>query len=229
MGAVPAVAAPSLATLGSALAFPVRRVFCVGRNYAAHAREMGADPTREAPFFFTKSAHAVVGAPCTVPYPPATAELHHEVELVVALGGDSGGRVVAPQDALGLVWGYGVGLDLTRRDLQAAAKAARRPWCMGKDFDASAPVSELAPVAAVGHPSRGRVWLERNGAAVQEGCLSHQIWDVPELLAQLSGLIRLCPGDLVFTGTPAGVGPVERGDTLSGGIEGVGNISVTFI
>ena len=199
--------------------FPVRRVFCVGRNYAAHAREMGSDPSREPPFFFTKPADAVVPASGAVPYPPMTRDLHHEVEMVVALG--AGGADVPVEDALALVWGYGVGLDLTRRDLQAAAKDAGRPWDMAKGFDASAPCSELHPVSEVGHPSNARIWLEVNGAVKQDGNLNEMIWPVADVIAHLSRYVALQPGDLIFSGTPAGVGPLAPGDRVRGGLDGV--------
>jgi fumarylpyruvate hydrolase len=212
-------ATPSVAVANSDQVFPLRRVFCVGRNYAAHAREMGADPSREAPSFFSKPADAVVPASGTVPYPSATNDLHHEVELVVALKG--GGTDIAPENALDLVWGYGVGLDLTRRDLQAAAKDGRLPWDMAKGFDASAPCSPLLPVSATGHPTAGRIWLEVNGELRQQGNLDEMIYPVAEVIAHLSRFVALAPGDLIFTGTPSGVGPLQRGDRLRGGVEGV--------
>jgi fumarylpyruvate hydrolase len=216
---MPAPAAPSLAVAGSSERFPLRRVFCVGRNYAAHAREMGNDPDREPPFFFSKPADAVVAASGTLPYPPATSDMHHEVEMVVALG--KGGANVAVGDALSLVWGYGVGLDLTRRDLQAAAKEMSRPWDMAKGFDASAPCSELHPVSEVGHPSSARIWLEVNGTVKQEGKLDEMIWPVADVIAHLSRFVTLQPGDLIFSGTPAGVGPLKPGDRVRGGLDGV--------
>jgi fumarylpyruvate hydrolase len=206
--------------------FPVRRVFCVGRNYAAHAREMGSDPDREPPFFFCKPADAVVTGG-EVSYPPATANLHHEMELVVAIG--RGGADVPAADALGLVFGYAAGIDLTRRDLQDEAKAARRPWDMSKGFDQSGPIGEIAPVAKVGHPAAGRIFLKVNGEVRQDGDLSDQIWAVPEVIAALSRLVRLQAGDLIFTGTPDGVGPLEKGDLAEGHIAGVGNLRVKII
>jgi fumarylpyruvate hydrolase len=209
----------SLAIAGSSERFPLRRVFCVGRNYAAHAREMGNDPDREPPFFFMKPADAVVPAAGTLPYPPATNDMHHEVEMVVALG--KGGANVAPQDALSLVWGYGVGLDLTRRDIQAVAKEMSRPWDMAKGFDASAPCSELHPVSEVGHPSGARIWLEVNGTVKQDGNLDEMIWPVADVIAHLSRYVALQPGDLIFSGTPAGVGPLVPGDRVRGGLDGV--------
>lgn len=219
------VAAPeqvSVPVSGGGL-FPVRRVFCVGRNYAAHAREMGSDPDREPPFFFCKPADAVVTGG-EVKYPLATENLHHEMELVVAIG--AGGADVAAADALELVFGYAAGLDLTRRDLQDAAKATRRPWDMSKGFDQSGPVGEIVPARAFGHPAKGRILLRVNGEVRQEGDLADQIWAVPEVIAALSKLVRLEPGDLIFTGTPDGVGPLVKGDVAEGEIEGVGQVKV---
>jgi len=212
-------ATPALAVAGSDQTFPVRRVFCVGRNYAAHAREMGSDPSREPPFFFTKPADAVVPASGSVPYPPSTQELHHEVELVVAL--KAGGTDIAPEQALDLVWGYGVGLDLTRRDLQAIAKKDGRPWDMAKGFDASAPCSPLQPVSAVGHPDNAAIWLEVNGQRKQEGNLNEMIWPVADVIAYLSRFVALAPGDLIYTGTPSGVDALNPGDRVRGGVDGV--------
>jgi len=211
--------AASVAVAGSSARFPVRRVFCVGRNYAAHAREMGSDPNREPPFFFTKPADAVVPASGAVPYPPATNDMHHEIELVVAL--KAGGKDIDAAQALELVWGYGVGLDLTRRDLQAVAKDAGRPWDMAKGFDASAPCSALHPVSEVGHPSEARIWLEVNGTLRQEGNLNEMIWPIADVIASLSRLVTLAPGDLIYSGTPSGVGALQPGDRVRGGVEGV--------
>ncbi|WP_298236192.1 fumarylacetoacetate hydrolase family protein [uncultured Azohydromonas sp.] len=215
----PPPATPSLAVAGSTARFPVRRVFCVGRNYAAHAREMGNDPTREPPFFFMKPADAVVPAEGVVPYPTLTSNLHHEVELVVALA--QGGSRIAPEQALGLVWGYGVGVDLTRRDLQDTAKQMSRPWDWAKGFDASAPCSALQPVSAVGHPEAGRIWLQVNGELRQQGDLTELIWPVPDIISHVSQAVALQPGDLIFTGTPAGVGALQPGDHVRGGVAGV--------
>jgi len=214
-----APATPSVAVSGSSARFPVRRVFCVGRNYASHAREMGSDPNREPPFFFTKPADAVVPASGVVPYPPQTGDLHHEIELVVALGG--GGANVAVENALDLVWGYGVGLDLTRRDLQAAAKDTGRPWDMAKGFDASAPCTPIRPLSEVGHPSEGRVWLEVNGALRQEGNLNELIWPIADVIAYLSRFVTLAPGDLIYSGTPSGVAALKPGDRVRAGVDGV--------
>jgi fumarylpyruvate hydrolase len=223
---------PTIAIAGSAERFPVRRVYCVGRNYADHAREMGADPDREPPFYFAKPADAVFtadegyqGGPAgVVPYPPQTAKFHHEIELVVALG--KGGADIAAADALQHVWGYAVGVDLTRRDLQDTAKAARRPWDLSKGFDASGPVSPLVPADGV-RPDRGRIWITVGGQLRQEGDLGDQIWPVADVIAHLSASVLLQPGDLIMTGTPAGVGPIERGQAVECGIDGVGELRFT--
>lgn len=214
------------------LGFPVRRVFCVGRNYAEHAREMGAldqAEGREPPFFFTKPGDAVVAGEgeLAVRYPPATANLHHEVEMVVALG--AGGANVSAAEALSMVFGYAVGLDLTRRDLQAAAKAKGHPWDMGKGFDQSAVCSTITPVADCGHPQSGRIWLNVNGTGRQEGNLTDMMWKVPEIIAELSKLVRLEAGDLIYTGTPAGVGAIVPGDLLEGGVEGVAALRARIV
>jgi fumarylpyruvate hydrolase len=211
-------ATPSVAVAGGSARFPIRRVFCVGRNYAAHAREMGNDE-REPPFFFMKPADAVVATQGVLPYPPATSDLHHEVEMVVALG--AGGANVAPADALALVWGYGVGLDLTRRDMQAVAKENRRPWDFAKGFDASAPCSALRPASDVGHPADARIWLEVNGELKQDGNLREMIWPVADVISHISRSITLAPGDLIFSGTPAGVAALRPGDRVRGGVDGV--------
>jgi fumarylpyruvate hydrolase len=223
---IPPRPVPALAVADSDQRFPLRRVFCVGRNYAAHAREMGADPARESPSFFSKPADAVVPASGTLPYPPATRDLHHEVELVVAL--QAGGADILPERALDLVWGYGVGLDLTRRDLQSAAKDARLPWDMAKGFDGSAPCSPLHPVARVGHPRAARIWLEVNGELRQQGNLNEMIYPVAEVIAHLSRFVALAPGDLIFTGTPSGVGALQRGDRVRGGVDGVAEFALAI-
>ncbi|MDN5841868.1 MAG: fumarylacetoacetate hydrolase family protein [Alcaligenaceae bacterium] len=216
-----------LPVVGSDAVFPVRRVYCVGRNYADHAREMGASG-REDPFFFAKPADAVLnvadGQTGTMPYPSATHELHHEIELVVALG--QGGRDLDPQQAALCVWGYAVGLDMTRRDLQAAAKKLGRPWETAKGFDHAAPIGPLHPVTKTGALESGEITLSVNGDLRQKGDLSDMIWNVPEALAYLSTLFELKAGDLVFTGTPAGVGAVQRGDVLTGEIAGLGALKV---
>lgn len=212
----------SAAVEGSAARFPVRRIFCVGRNYAAHVREMGKDPDRDPPFFFTKHAGALVENGATVPYPPETEDLHHEAELVVAIG--TGGRDIAEADALSHVWGYAVGNDLTRRDLQAVAKKQGRPWDWAKDFDASAVVGPVHPVASVGHPDKGFIRLKVNGETRQDGDLAEMIWTVPEVISILSQSMKLEPGDLIMTGTPAGVGALVPGDTCEIEIEGLGRV-----
>jgi fumarylpyruvate hydrolase len=206
--------------------FPVGRIYCVGRNYAEHAREMGHDPEREPPFFFMKPPDAIVLSGATIPYPQMTKDLHHEIEMVVAIG--KGGADIAEDQALDHVFGYGVGLDMTRRDLQGEAKKMGRPWEMGKAFDSSAPCTALKPVSMVGHPSKGAIWLKVNGEIRQKGDLSELIWSVPETIAYLSKLITLRPGDLIMSGTPAGVGPVNRGDKLEGHVDGVGELTVSY-
>ena len=207
--------------------FPVHAVYCVGRNYAAHAIEMGHDPDREPPFFFQKQADCILGPGEDFPYPPASSDVHHEMELVIAL--DGGGTEIPVEEALDHVYGYAVGLDMTRRDLQGLAKKAGRPWEAGKSFAHSAPCSEIVPVETCGHPEQGGIWLEVNGERRQSGDLNQLIWKLPEVIAELSNLFPLKPGDLIFTGTPAGVGPVNRGDILSGGVEGIGEIQITVV
>ena len=211
---------------GSDELFPVFRIFCVGRNYSEHAIEMGHDPDREPPFFFMKPAGAVVANGSTLPFPSATEELHHEIELVVAL--EVGGEGISPDNAMSHVFGYAVGLDMTRRDLQAQAKKAGRPWDMAKGFDRSAPISPIRSASAIGHPSEGAINLRINRGLRQEGDLAQQIWKVPETIAYLSTLVELRPGDLIMTGTPKGVGPVQPGDQLEGHIDGVGDLTVTY-
>jgi fumarylpyruvate hydrolase len=206
--------------------FPVNRIFCIGRNYAAHAVEMGHDPDKEPPFFFMKSADAL-GTGGEFPYPAKTADVHHEVELVVALG--RGGSGIAVADALGHVYGYAVGLDMTRRDLQGEAKKLGRPWEVGKSFAGAAPCGPLVPAARIGHPAAGAVTLDVNGERRQEGDLNQMIWKVPEVIAILSEYFELRAGDLIMTGTPAGVGAVARGDVLHGRIEGVGELTVRVV
>lgn len=215
-------AQPALPVAGEAALFPVRRIFCVGRNYAEHAREMGND-TREPPFFFTKPADALVGGDARIPYPPATTELHHEAELVVAIG--RGGQGIAAADALEHVWGYAPGNDLTRRDLQAQAKSMRRPWDMAKAFDNSAICGALQPASRVGHPASGRITAHVNGELRQQGDLSEMIWPVADIIAHLSALVALAPADLIYTGTPAGVGALSRGDRCRVEIEGLGAVT----
>ena len=224
---IPAPAQTSVEVAGSSERFPVHRIYCVGRNYAAHAREMGMDPEREPPFFFSKPADAVVPNGAPVPYPPRTANLHHEIELVVAIG--AGGRDIPLADALAHVFGYAVGNDLTRRDLQFAAREKGQPWDVSKGFDRSAPVTAIRRAAEVGHLERGRIWIEVNGERRQQADLSEMIWSVPEIVAELSTLFDLAPGDLIFTGTPAGVGPVQRGDSIVGGIDGLETLRTTIV
>ena len=217
----------SIPVAGTDARFPVRRIFCVGRNYAEHAREMGAVDQadgREPPFFFTKPADALVagGGELAVKYPSLTQNLHHEIEMVVALG--AGGENVPVEDALSLVFGYAVGLDLTRRDIQARAKEKSHPWDMSKGFDQSAVAGVIAPATQCGHPAAGRIWLNVNGQARQQGNLSDMMWKVPDIIANLSTMVRLEAGDLIYSGTPAGVGPLRRGDVVEAGVEGVGSL-----
>lgn len=209
---------PAVGVLGMTRRFPVRRIFCVGRNYAEHAREMGGDD-RDPPFFFTKPADAIVGNGATIPYPPRTEDLHHEIELVVAIG--RGGANISSDEAEEHVFGYAVGNDLTRRDLQSALRKDGRPWDVAKGFDQAAPMTAITPAAACGHPRGGRIWLSVNGTLRQEGDIADMIWNVPEIIAELSSLFTLCPGDLIFTGTPAGVGALAPGDQVEGGVEGL--------
>jgi fumarylpyruvate hydrolase len=220
----PAIAAVPVAGGG---AFPVRRVFCVGRNYADHAREMGSDPDREAPFFFMKPADALLTSGADMPYPPQSADLHHEMELVVALG--SGGADIAEADALRHVWGYAAGLDMTRRDLQGQAKKEGKPWDMGKGFDHSAPIGLMVPAEKIGHPADAAIVLKVNGEVRQSSDLKHLIWSIPETIAYLSRLVTLAPGDLIFSGTPAGVAAVVRGDVLEGEVAGVGTVKTRIV
>lgn len=211
---------------GSAAVFPVRRIFCVGRNYAEHAIEMGSDPTREPPFYFAKPADALVINDGDMPYPSMSKSLHHEMELVVAIG--VGGSDISVADALKHVWGYCSGLDMTRRDIQNEAKQTGRPWDMGKGFDHSAPMGALVPAAGV-DPSKGRIELRVNGKVTQTSDLSKLIWSVPEVVSNLSRLVRLEPGDLIMTGTPEGVAAVVKGDVLEGFVEGVGSVKTKIV
>ena len=218
---------PDVAVQGTSSRFPVRRIYLVGRNYADHAREMGHDPNREKPFFFQKPSDAVLPSGSNFPYPPQSSNVHHEIEMVVALA--SGGRDIDEANALQHVYGYAVGIDITRRDLQQQMKQQGRPWEAGKSFDRSAPVSEIVPVASCGHPKNGRIWLTVNGEVRQDGDLSQLIWSVPEIIATLSASFELAGGDLIFTGTPAGVGPIEPGDRLVGGVQSVGEIEINVV
>ena len=217
----------TVAVRGSRQTFPVHRVYCVGRNYADHAVEMGHDPDREPPFFFQKNPDNLLQDGGEFPYPTATGDVHHEIELVVALS--KGGADIPVESALEHVFGYAVGLDMTRRDLQGEAKKMGRPWEVGKAFEHSAPCTEIVPASEIGHPDSGAIRLAVNGELRQEGDLNQLIWKVPEMVSYLSGLFKLQPGDLIFSGTPAGVGPVVRGDRLHGQIEGIGELAVTVV
>ena len=217
---------PSLPVQGSADRYPVRRIFCVGRNYVEHQKEMGSDG-REIPFFFIKSAHSLVAGGGDVHFPAKTSNYHYETELVVALG--KGGRRIEARNANDHIYGYGVGLDMTRRDLQQQGKDHGRPWDFGKDFDESAPCSLLVPAAKIGHPAKGSIWLKVNAKERQKADLSDMIWSVPEQIAFLSEHYTLEPGDIIYSGTPAGVGPVKPGDELHAGIEGVGELKCKIV
>jgi fumarylpyruvate hydrolase len=222
----PAPPVVSVPVRGQSSRVPIRRIFCVGRNYEAHAREMGAAVDREAPFYFTKAAEHYVASGSTVPYPPGTSSYHYELELVAVIGAPA--FRVSPDRALDCVFGYACGLDMTRRDLQSAAKDQRRPWDLGKDVEQSAVLSEIAPSAEIGHPAAGRIELRVNGEVRQNADISELIHKVPEVVAHLSGFYHLQPGDLIYTGTPEGVGPVKPGDVLEGVIDGVGTIALTL-
>lgn len=224
---LPAPAPVTLPVHGTQARFPVRRVYCVGRNYADHAREMGHDPDREAPFFFMKAADNLLPDGQDFPYPPLSEDVHHEVELAVAL--KSGGSNISAEQALGHVYGYAVALDMTRRDIQAGLKKAGRPWEAGKAFEHSAPCSALVPASTSGHPQKGAVRLRVNGTLRQDGALEQMIWSIPEIIATLSTQFELRAGDVILTGTPAGVGAVVRGDKLEAEIEGIGHLSLSVI
>ena len=221
---IPHVQPPSVAIANSEEQFPVRRIYLVGRNYAEHAREMGHDPNREVPFFFQKPSDAVLASGSVFPYPPLSQNVHHEIELVVALA--SGRTNIEVDNALSHVYGYATGIDITRRDLQQQMKQQGRPWEAGKSFDHSAPMSHIVPAQSIGHLASGRIWLKVNSEIRQDGDLDQLIWSVPEIISTLSGLFELAGGDLIFTGTPAGVGPIEIGDRLTGGVEGVAEIKI---
>src|SRR5919109_4773251 len=223
---IPPPPQPAIPVAGKSELFPVRRIWCVGRNYLEHIKEMGQDE-REPPFFFAKPADAIVADGATVPYPPLTKDLHFEIELVVALNG--GGRNVPTERALDLIYGYGVGIDLTRRDLQIASRDIKRPWEIGKAFDASAPCGPLRPVAEIGHPTKGRITLKCNGKVRQDGDLEQLIWNVPEVIGKLSEMVELAAGDIIMTGTPSGVAATVPGDKLECEIEGVGQLTVTIV
>lgn len=218
----------SLPVAGTDARLPVRRVYCVGRNYSAHVREMGFDPARELPFFFCKPTDSVLDARpeagASIAYPQATEDYQHEIELVAVIG--RGGRRIPVEAAPGHIYGYAVGIDMTRRDLQVAARKAGRPWEVGKSFDQSAPMGQVHPVAQVGHPQREAIWLRVNGSDRQRSTLDKLVWSVPEIVSTLSGLFQLEPGDLVFTGTPEGVGAVQAGDVMTGGIDGLSPVQV---
>ncbi|WP_373502959.1 fumarylacetoacetate hydrolase family protein [Aestuariivirga sp.] len=222
---IPAPPVPSIPVSGGG-AFPVRRVYCIGRNYAAHAVEMGHDPDRESPFFFQKNPNNLDSSG-EFPYPPHSSDVHHEVELVVAL--KSGGTNIPVDKALDHVWGYAVALDMTRRDLQGEAKKQGRPWEIGKAFERSGPVGPLHPATKVGHPTAGRVELKVNGALKQEGDMNQIIWKVPEMISYLSEYFELQAGDIIMSGTPSGVGPVVKGDKIDAMIEGLGSLSVKVV
>jgi fumarylpyruvate hydrolase len=207
--------------------FPVHRIYCVGRNYAAHTIEMGGDPNREEPFFFQKNPDNLVLGGNDFPYPPRTNDVHHEIELAVALG--VGGKDIPAARALDCIYGYAVALDMTRRDLQGECKKAGRSWEIGKAFEHSAPCTDIAPASSIGHPAEGAIWLKVNGETRQTGDLSQMIWKVPEMIAYLSGLFELKPGDLILSGTPSGVGAVNKGDVLHGHVDGVGDLHVKVV
>ncbi|HEX2010994.1 MAG TPA: fumarylacetoacetate hydrolase family protein [Roseateles sp.] len=217
---------PSVAVRGSQQRYAVSRIFCVGRNYAAHAREMGGNPDREPPFYFTKPANALLPSGSSMAYPPGTQNLHYEMELVIAIGTPV--YKATPEAAAAAVWGYAAGLDMTRRDLQAEAKAAGRPWDTAKGFENSAVITELVPAAQIGELKAGAITLDVNGSEKQRGDLSDMIWSVPEIVANLSQFYHLQPGDLIYTGTPEGVGAVRPGDRISGRIEGLLELSLTI-
>ncbi|MBV8791947.1 MAG: fumarylacetoacetate hydrolase family protein [Pseudolabrys sp.] len=222
---IPPAPQAAIAVQGTSKLFPVRRIWCVGRNYLEHIKEMGQDE-RAPPFFFAKPADAIVPDGGTVPYPPLTKDLHHEVELVVAL--KSGGRNISVNKANDCIYGYGVGIDLTRRDLQIASRDIKRPWEIGKAFDHSAPCGALRPAAEIGHPTKGKIMLRGNGKIRQEGDLAQMIWNVPECISKLSEMVALAAGDIIMTGTPSGVTPISVGDKLECEIENVGKLTITI-
>lgn len=227
MGLVVPLEQVTIPVEGTAARFPVRRIYCVGRNYLEHIRETAGADEREPPFFFQKPTDAVLLPGEDFPYPSVTGKLHHEIELVVAIG--KGGTNINAEDATDHIYGYGVGIDMTRRDLQGIAKEMRRPWEAGKAFDHAAPCSSVVPAANIGHPTSGRIWLAVNGDVRQDGDLEQQIWPVADAIAHLTTLFKLQPGDLIMTGTPAGVGPLVVGDKVTGGIDGIANISVNVV
>jgi len=224
---IPAPQPVLLPVEGTNETFPVRRVYCVGRNYADHAIEMGHDPSREPPFFFQKNPDNLLPAGQDFPYPPLSSNVHYEVECVVAL--KSGGSNISVDGALDHVWGYGVGIDMTRRDMQDGLKKMGRSWEGAKAFEFSAPISPLVPASKIGHPDKGAVWLDVNGARKQSGDLDQMIWKTAEIIAELSKVFTLAAGDVIMTGTPAGVGPVVKGDTMECGVDGVGKLTVKVV
>jgi fumarylpyruvate hydrolase len=224
---IPAAPVSSVAVRGSAARFPVRRIYCVGRNYAEHTREMGHDPDRELPFFFQKNPDNLVLNNGDFPYPPQSSNVHYEVEMVVAIGKD--GKDIKSENALDHVYGYALGLDMTRRDLQGEAKKAGRPWEIGKAFERSAPMTDIVPAKTVGHLAEGDIWLKVNGEVKQTGNLNQLIWNVPDTIAYLSAIFELKAGDLIMTGTPAGVGPIKRGDVMEAYCAGVGNLTTKVV
>jgi fumarylpyruvate hydrolase len=223
---IPAPEPVLLDVVGATEQFPVRRVYCVGRNYADHAIEMGHDPSREPPFFFQKNASNLYNGE-TFPYPPLSSNVHFEVELVIAMA--SGGSDIAPEEALSKVYGYGVGIDFTRRDLQDQMKKMGRSWEVAKAFEKSAPVTALVPATEISHPQQGSIWLDVNGVRKQDGDLNQMIWKLPEIIAEVSKLFEIAPGDVIMTGTPAGVGAIVKGDKVTCGVVGVGELSLTVI
>ena len=215
---------------GSQGHFPVRRILCVGANYVAHALEMGRDPSREPPFFFAKPTDAIINADreanTIIPYPPQTNNFHYEMEMVVAIGKIA--ENIEHDEAIDVIWGYGSGIDLTRRDLQKAAKDKGRPWELGKGCDKSAVISSLCPISKIGHPQDARIWLAVNDVIKQDSNINKLIWSVPEMISILSKTMALLPGDIIYTGTPEGVGPINKGDKVTGGVEGIGEVSITI-
>jgi fumarylpyruvate hydrolase len=222
----PIAPTPTVGVVGEAARYPVNRIFCVGRNYADHAKEMGGEVDREAPFYFLKQAGAIVASGATIPYPPGTSNFHYEMEFVVAIGAPAFG--ISVEKAMDAVYGYACGLDMTRRDLQLEGRAKQRPWDFGKDFEKSAPITEIVPKAAFGEIAAQRITLAVNGATKQDSTLAELVWSVPELVSHLSRYYHLMPGDLIYTGTPAGVGPVVAGDLVTGSIDGLPPITLTI-